>query len=103
MEPLLQQAYEALLDLEERFGARLSNRDAILEEIQDGGSSYRIDLASFNGLVRELAASIPDLGPEEALARLVRIRLLSLALEEEFRSLSNSIEKAVSELSGHVA
>ena len=101
MNPLLSQVYQSLLRLEELAGVGLSFRETVQEEIADDGKSYSIDLANFNRLTSELDAQ--PLGLEQTLASLTKIRLLSLALEDEFRNLSDAIAKAASEVTRHGA
>ncbi|GAB3726999.1 hypothetical protein GCM10028862_02970 [Luteimonas pelagia] len=101
MEPALSQVYEAVLRLEELAGVRLSFRDDLREGASDGCKHYAADLKDFNRLVSDASSQPLDLG--QTLALLGKIRLLSLALEDEFRGVSDAIQKAASEVTRHGA
>ena len=101
MEPALASIYESLLRLEELAGVRLSIREAAQEGIDNGSKFYSADLADFNRLASELSAR--PMGLDETIQALGKIRLLSLALEDEFRGISDSIERAAREVSRHGA
>jgi len=100
MEPALSQVYQALLQLQENAGITLSFQDDLREGFANGAKFYSADLTQFNQLASELA-NPADL--QKALEVLGKIRLLSLALEDEFRGISDAIQKAASELSRHGA
>ena len=101
MEPALSQVYQALLRLQELTGVTLSFQDDIREASDNGAKFYSADLARFNQLASELSSNPGDV--QQTLDQLGKIRLLSLALEDEFRGISDAIQKAASELARHGA
>ena len=101
MEPALSQVYQALLRLQDLTGVTLSFQDDIREASDNGAKFYCTDLARFNQLASELSSNPADI--EATLEQLGKIRLMSLALEDEFRGISDAIQKAASELTRHGA
>jgi hypothetical protein len=100
MEPALSQVYQALLQLQECTGITLPFQEDLQEGLANGAKFYSADLAQFNQLASELTTSADQ---QQTLHLLGKIRLLSLALEDEFRGISDAIQKAASELARHGA
>jgi hypothetical protein len=100
MEPALSQVYQALLQLQEQAGITLSFQDDLREGFANGAKFYSADLAQFNQLASELS-NPADV--KRTLEILGKLRLLSLALEDEFRGVSDAIQKLASELARHGA
>lgn len=94
MEPLLAQAYEAILRMEDLPGTSLLNRQTIKDDIATENSSLEKDLDEFNRLANELHSRLPDIHLPELKERLIYLRICAMHIENEFSRLADTIQQA---------
>lgn len=93
MEPLLAEAYAALLQVERLTGTLLSNRQSLMADASAGNAEIQRDLDEFNRLARELGQNLSSLTLPELKERLIFLRIQAMNVENEFSRLADAIQQ----------
>ena len=94
MQPMISQAYEAILQMERLTGAKLFNRASLIQDFEAGNSDLANELEQFNSQVTELHSRIGSVDLDTLKERLIHIRIHAMNIENEFSRLAESIQQA---------
>ncbi|MFP7723609.1 hypothetical protein [Lysobacter sp. A3-1-A15] len=101
MEPLLAEAYEAVLRVEQLAGVSLLNRASLQGDVAAGNGAAADDLAEFNRQAAELHRLLPSISLPDLKERLIFLRIQAMNVENEFGRLAEAIQQVFVQAAGH--
>ena len=95
MFPKLSEAYSLILEMERLSTTEFSNRDSIIEEINDQNKVIEKDILDFNRLVQESVDKKSQITFEEVKENLLLMRAIAMGLSTEFDNFVEDLDKAI--------
>ena len=95
MFPKLSEAYSLILEMERLSTTEFSNRDSIIEEINDQNKVIEKDILDFNRLVQESVDKKSQNTFEEVKENLLLMRAIAMGLSTEFDNFVEDLDKAI--------